>query len=125
LLLLVVFSDRLSKESRRKIDELFHDSEDVVFADDQVFSTVDGDFRAAVFAEQNHVTLLYVQGSYRAVFGDATVAYCNDLTFLRLFFGAVGNDDPAFRLLFLVDALDENAILEWTNLHESEFLLSF
>ena len=45
----------------------------------------------------------------------------DDLAFLRLLLGGVGNDDSALGLLFCVDAADDHAIVQRTKLHE--FLL--
>jgi len=40
-----------------------------------------------------------------------------NLAFLRLLLGGVGDDDASFRLLFRVDALDDDAIVQRAKLH--------
>ena len=52
-----------------------------------------------------------------AVVAHLALADGDDLALLGLLLGGVGDDDPALRLLFLVDALDEDAVLERTDLH--------
>ncbi len=38
--------------------------------------------------------------------------------FLRLFLGRIGNDDPALGLGFLLDAADDDAVMQWSERHE-------
>ena len=51
----------------------------------------------------------------RAVLEDLAVADGDDLALDRLLLGRVGDDDPALGLLFFLDALDDDAVLQRTN----------
>src|SRR5438067_2488657 len=98
-------------------DLLLDDAEDVFLAHHQVLFAFDLDLGAGVLREQHAVADLDVEGADLAVFEDLAVADCQDLAFDRLFLGGIGNDDSALRLLFLLHALDDHAILQRSNLH--------
>src|SRR5205823_8186253 len=98
-------------------DLLLDDAEDVFLAHHQVLFAFDLDLGAGVLREQHAVADLDVEGADLAVFEDLAVADCQDLAFDRLFLGGIGNDDSALRLLFLLHALDDPAILQRSNLH--------
>ena len=47
----------------------------------------------------------------------------DDLAFLRLFLGGVGNDDAAFGLFLAFEALDHDAVVQGTERHVGFFLI--
>src|SRR5262249_666326 len=81
------------------------------------FLVVDLDLGARVLPEQDLVAGLHVEGDLLAVLANLTVADGDDLGFLRLLLGGVRNDDPALFDLFLLEPLDEDAVMQRTNLH--------
>ena len=89
---------------RRFVD----DSHDVGLLHDEEFLTVDLDLGARPFAEQNPVTGLDVDGNELARLVTAARPNGDDRSLRRLFFGGIGNDDAAGRLLLGLDALDDN-----------------
>src|SRR5437762_1523034 len=98
------------------LELLLDDAEDVFLAHHEVLVSVDLDLGAGVLREQHAVSRLDVQGADLAVLEDLAVADCDDLALDGLFLGRIGNDDPALRLLFLLHALDDHAILQGANL---------
>ena len=54
---------------------------------------------------------------------DLAVADGDDLALLRLFLGGVGNDDAADLLFAFVDALDEDAVVQRSDIHASSLRL--
>src|SRR5687768_2329071 len=93
------------------------DPEDVAFFhDDQVF-TVDLDFGARPFAEQDLVAGLDVHRRDRAVLGASARTDGDDFAFLRLFLRRVRDDDPAGGLLFGLDTADEDSIMKRPETH--------
>src|SRR5690606_9216527 len=75
------------------------------------------DLGAGVLAEQELVALLDGQLLHPAVLEHAALADGDDLPLLRLPLGGVGDDDAALGLLLLLDALDEDAIVQRLDLH--------
>src|SRR5205814_7864105 len=96
---------------------LLDDAEDVVLAQNQVLFTVDFHFGARVLAEQNRVAGFHVELANLAVLENLAVADGDDFAFDRLLFGGVGDDDPALALLFFLDPLDDDAVLQRSNGH--------
>src|SRR5262245_7812586 len=88
----------------------------VFFTHHQQLFTVDLHFGAAVLAEQDVVADLHIEGAHFAALEDLALAHGNDLAFDRLFGGGVGNDDAAGTGALLFQALDDHAIVQWTNL---------
>src|SRR3954471_9032060 len=91
--------------------------EDVVLAQDQVLGAVDLDLVARVLGEQHLVARLHLQLAQAAVLDDLAVADGDDQRFLGLFLGRVGDKEPAGGLVLFLDALDENAVVERSDLH--------
>src|SRR5262249_59596548 len=90
----------------------FHDTEDVLLAEDQMLLAVDCDLAAGVLAEQDPIALLDVWGQHLAVLPPAG-SHRHDLPLLRLLLGGVGDDDAAgASLLALLDPLHDQAVLE-------------
>src|SRR5262249_342836 len=99
-------------------DALFDDAHDVALLHDQELFAVDLDLGARPFAEQHPVADLDVDGDQLAGLVAAAGANRGDLALGGLFLGGVGNDDAAGGLLFGIDALDGNAVVKRTKLHD-------
>src|ERR687891_496969 len=98
------------------VESLLEDGEDVFLAQDQIVVAVDLHFVAGVLAEQDAVAGLDVEGNALAAVVDLPGADRDDLGALGLFLGGVGDDDPADLLLALFVALDEDAVMQRTDL---------
>src|SRR5262249_1863917 len=96
---------------------LLDHAQHVLFAEDQVVLTFDADLGAGVLAEEDGVPGLDVQRADLAVLEDLAVAHRHHLGLQRLLLGGVGNDDSTLGLVLLGDALDDQPILQRTNLH--------
>src|SRR5215471_13148900 len=96
---------------------LLADAEDVVLADDEMLLALDLDLGAGVLVEEHAVTLLDLERLELAVLEHLALADGDDLALGGLLLGGVGDDDPPLGLLLLLDALDENAVLQRTDLH--------
>src|SRR5256885_13736380 len=96
---------------------LLDDAEDVFLAHHQVLFAFDLDVGARVFREQDAVSDLDVERTDLAVLEDLAVSDGHDLAFDRLLLGGIGDDDAALRLLFLLHALDDHAVLQRPDLH--------
>jgi hypothetical protein len=92
-------------------------AEDVVLANDQVLVSLDVDLGAGVLAEQHPVALLDVERMNFAFVVDLALADGDHLALLGLLLGGIRDDDPALGLLFFIDPLDEDAILQRTDFH--------
>src|SRR5579871_410401 len=87
---------------------------DVGLLHDQEFLAVELDLGSRPFAEQHAVADLEVNRNELAAFVSPARAHRGDFALRRLFLGGVGNDDAALGLLFGVDTLDDNAIVQGT-----------
>src|SRR6266581_8133387 len=87
---------------------------DVALLHDEEFLTVELDLGARPFAEQHAVADLEVDRDQLAGFVPAARADGGDFALRGLFLGAVGNDDAALGLLFGIDALDHDTIMQRT-----------
>ena len=85
-------------KEREQLGLLADHAHNVRLLHDEEFVTVDLDFGARPFAEQNLVTLLHIEGDELAGFVARAIADGDDFTFLRLFLGGIGDDDAAFGL---------------------------
>src|SRR5215813_12670749 len=85
---------------------------DVGLLHDQEFLAVELDLGARPFAEQHAVTDLEVDRNQLAGLVAAAGADGNHLTLRGLFLGGVRNDDAALGLLFGVDALHYDAVVQ-------------
>jgi len=86
--------------------------EHFVFAHDEVILAVDPHFLSRVLAEQDRVAFLHIEGNALAVLVGLASAYADDLPLLRLLFRRVRDDDAADFLIFSLDALHEDAVVE-------------
>src|SRR2546425_3077468 len=96
---------------------LLDDREHVLFLHDQVLLLVHLDLGARVLAEEDAVVGLHVQRDFLAVLVHLPVAHRDDLALLGLFLRGVGNDDAALLGVLLFLALDEDPVMQRTNLH--------
>src|SRR6478609_6890307 len=85
-------------------------AEDLFLAHDQVFLALELDLLPRVLAEEDLVAGLHVERGDLAVLVGLALADRDHFTLLRLFLGAVGDDDRAHLLLALFDALDDDAV---------------
>src|SRR2546422_7331053 len=88
------------------------DAEDVLLLHNEVLHAVELDLAAGVLAEKDPVAFLHREREILAVVVDLAGAHGNDLAFLRLLLGGVGDDEPAVLLVLLLEALDEHAVME-------------
>src|SRR6266852_1787110 len=96
---------------------LLDDGEHVLFLHDQVLLVVDLHLGARVLAEEDAVVGLHVQRDLLAVLRHLPVAHRDDLALLGLFLRGVGNNDAALLGVLLFLALDEDPVMQRTNLH--------
>jgi hypothetical protein len=89
------------------------DAEDVFLLHDEILLTVELDLAAGVLAEEHAVPCLDVERVLLAGLGYSALADRDDFPFLRLLLGAVRDDDAAASSLFLLDSLDEDAVVQW------------
>jgi hypothetical protein len=80
-------------------------------------------FRAAVLGDDDLVPFLDGELNLLALVVMLASADGNDEGFLRLFFGGVGDDDPAFFDFRFLDRLHENPITEGANFNAHGGLL--
>src|SRR5207245_754025 len=95
---------------------LVEDAEDVLFPQDEILLVVDLDLAARILAEQNPVPRLHVQRELLAFLGHLACPHRDDLPLLGLLFRGIRDDDASPADLLLLDALDEDAIVERTKL---------
>src|SRR5215218_11277102 len=91
---------------------LLEHAHEVRLLHDQELVAVELDLGAGPLAEQHPVTGLDAQRDEVALLVAGARADRQDLALHRLLLGGVGDDDPALGLLLLVDALDDNAIVQ-------------
>src|SRR6516225_2044993 len=99
---------------RLPLDEHSHD---IALLHDQVLVAVDLHLGSRPLAEQHPVADLNVDRNQLAGFIAPAGANCDDLTLLRLLLGGVGDNDAPGTLLFSLDTLDDDAVMEWAKLH--------
>src|SRR5687768_7199442 len=97
---------------------LLDDAENLFLADDEDLFAVDLDFLTGVLAEKNRVARLDVERRDLAVLFDAAFSDGHDFALLRLLLGAVRDDDAAHALFFFFNALDDDAVVQWSHLHD-------
>src|SRR5262244_115478 len=98
-------------------DALFDDTHDVALLHDQELLAVDFDLGARPFAEQHPVADLDVDWNQLTGFVAAAGANGYDFALGGFLLSGVGNNDATGGLLFGIDALDDDAIVEWTEFH--------
>src|SRR6202047_4747326 len=93
------------------------DAQDVRALHDEESLTVNLDLRARPFAEQNLVAGLDIERCELAAFIAATGPHGDDLAFLRLLLGGIGDDDPTLGLFLAFEASDHDAVVQRTKVH--------
>src|SRR6185295_6091962 len=88
---------------------------------DEVLAAINLDFLSGVLPEQHRVVRLHIERRDLAVLLDAALADRDDFALLRLFLRGVRDDDAADLLFALVDALDDDAVVQWSHLHDCPF----
>src|SRR5580765_431522 len=96
---------------------LLGDGEHVLLAQDQILLILDLHLGAGILAEEDLVTGLDVERDLLSVIGDLAIAHRDDLPLLRLLLGTVGDDDPPLLHFLLLHPLDNDAVVQRTNLH--------
>src|SRR5215469_7096193 len=94
------------------------DPEHVGFLHDDELLPIDLDLAARPFAEQDAVAGLDVQGLELAVLAPAAGADGDHLALHGLLLGRIRDDDPAGGLLLLLQAADQDAIMQGSEFHE-------
>src|SRR5688572_16156441 len=95
----------------------FKDCEHFVFAHDEKFLTVELDLLPGILPEEDAVARLDVERDALPVVLGFAVASRDDLALLRLLLGGIRDDDPADSLFAFVDARDDEAIVQWSDVH--------
>src|SRR6476660_2423966 len=96
---------------------LLDDREHVLFTQDQVLLVVQLDLGTGVLAEEDLIAGLHVERDLLALVVHLPVPYRDDLALLGLFLRGVRDDDAALLDLLLLLPLDENSVMQRTNLH--------
>src|SRR6266446_6137526 len=96
---------------------LLDDGEHVLFTQDQVLLVVQLDLGTGVLAEEDLVAGLYVERDLLPLVVHLPVPHRDDLALLGLFLRRVRDDDAALLDLLLLLPLDENSVVQRTNLH--------
>src|SRR2546421_1336986 len=95
---------------------LLDDPENVVLAQDEMLLIFEFDLAPGIFAEQDLVAGAHFRRNQLAVVVDLAFANRDNFAFLWFLLRRVRDDDAAFGLLLFLDALDQNAITQWSNL---------
>jgi len=90
------------------------DADDVGFLEHQMVDAIDLDFGAGPLAEQHAIAGPDVERMDVALRVAGARTDRDDLGLLRLLLCGIGNDDAAFRLRFLLEALDDDAVVQRT-----------
>src|SRR5262245_58402746 len=104
------------------LSSLLEHREDVFLADDQVVFPVERDLAAGVLAEQDLVALLDLERRDLAVVVHLAGAHRDHESLLGLLLGGVGDDDAALGLGLGLEALDQDAVVQGSELHRSDLL---
>src|SRR5882762_2833827 len=104
-------------DARSRVGLLLDDSEEVFFAHHQQFVAIDLDGLSAVLAEQDAIAHLDVQDDKIALLVALARADGQHFALVRLLGGVVGNDDARGGFGFLLQALDDHAIVQRTKFH--------
>src|SRR5439155_7870748 len=95
-----------------------------VFFHDEVLLTIELDLLPRVLAEEDEVTSLDVRRLARAVVLNLASAGGDHFALLRFFLGAVGDDDPADLLFAFLEALDDDTVVERSDIHRFRLQLT-
>ncbi len=106
-------------------DSLANDGQDIVLPHNLVFLVVVLDLGPAVLGHENLVVLLHVKRNGLSIVVTLAGAECNNLSFLRLFLGLVGNDDSTLAHFLFVERLNQYPVSQWLDLHLAYYSLWF
>jgi hypothetical protein len=90
---------------------------DVALFHDQIFDAIDLDLGARPFAEQHPVAFLEVDRDKLAAFVAAAWTDGDHLSFGRLLFGGIRNDDSACSLSLGINARNHDAVVKRPKFH--------
>jgi hypothetical protein len=96
---------------------LLDDGKDVFLAHDEQFFAIDLDGLSGILAKQHAVADLDVERTDLAAFEDLAVADCQDFALIRLLSRGFRENDAGRSFGFLVEALDDDAIVQRTKCH--------
>src|SRR2546428_512939 len=94
-------------------------AEGVFVAQNPVLIVVTLHFGAGVLPEEDRAAILDVERDLLPVLGPLAIAHGDDLALLGLLLPRVRYDDAALFHFLLLESLDENAVVQRTNLHRS------
>src|ERR1700694_1878620 len=97
--------------------QIGENAHDVAFLHDQQVLAVELDLGAGPFAEQHAVANLEIDRNQLAGFVTAARTDRGDFALRGLFLGSVWNDNATSCLLFGIDALDHDAVVERTEFY--------
>src|SRR5690606_13836908 len=96
---------------------LFENPENVGLPQDQEVLAVEAHFRARPLSDQDLVAGLHVERTDLAVLVPGAGADGDDLGLHWLLLGGIGDDDAARRSLFGLNAADEDAVVQRSEVH--------
>src|SRR4029079_8661729 len=99
--------------------QLLNDRENVVLAQNQVLGAVDLDVAARVLREEDLVARLDLELADRSVLLDLALAHGDGPGLERLLLRRVLDVEARRGLLLLVEALHQDAVVKWLDLHRS------
>src|SRR5690348_11873027 len=91
---------------------LFDHAHDVALLHDQEIFAIELDLGTAPLAKEDSVADLDPDGNELTLLVASARAHCNHLALRRLFLSRVGDDDATRRLVFRIDPLDHNAVMQ-------------
>src|SRR5262249_2553772 len=107
---------RLAWSARACEGWLLEDPEDVLFLHDEELFPVDFHLAAGILPEEDAVPRLDGEGQCLPVLGHPAGTHRDDFALLGLLLGGVRDDDAAVLLVLFLEALDEDAVVERTQL---------
>src|SRR5690625_552234 len=93
------------------------DAEDLGFAEDDQFFTIELDVVAGVLAEEHLIAYFEGYRAQLAVLQQLALTHVNDLALIGLFLGAARQYDATSGGLFLFLAANDHAVVQRTNFH--------
>src|SRR3954463_13663696 len=96
---------------------VFDHGQHFVLAHDEVLLTIELDFLAGILAEEDLVARFDIERDSLAVVLGLALAGGNHLALLRFFLGGIGDDDAPHLLFAFFDALDNDAVVQRSDVH--------
>ena len=91
----------------------------VILAKNEALLAVDLDLGASVAAEHHPIALLHLKRTNGAVIEELALSDGENDPLPWLLLGTLGKEKPTPGSRRLLDPLHEDAVIEWTNLHET------